>query len=180
MAGLRCLGSKTLDESHLPLHLALLPGRSRLLDLQGALSCNEVIVVVAPHQDYLVLFNGQHLGCDLVEKGAVVRCDDHPAPKGGQVLLEPQVCIKVKVVGRLIQEQEVGVLEQQPGQPCPHDPAAAELAHGPEKVSFLEPKAREDGFGLVVPVAPACGLERHLKPAKALHQLGLLRRVRFR
>ena len=180
LAGLPCLGPKPLDEPHLPLDLALLPGRGRLLDLQHALARNQVFVIVALHENNPVFLDGENPGRDLVQECAVVGRDDHCAPEGSEVLLEPQVCIEIKMIGRLVQEQEVGLPEQQPGKARPHDPAAAELTHRPHKVALLEAEARQNRLGLVLPVAAARGLQRHLKPAEALHQRGLLRRVTLR
>ena len=141
LGGLRCFGAETVHKAHLPLYLSLLPGGGRLPDLKGALAGNQIIVIVAPEMHHLVRLKGKNPGCDLVQKSAVVRCDDHAALKRGQVLLEPPVCIEVKVVGWLVEEQEVGLPEQRPGKACPHGPATAELADGPEKVALLEAKA---------------------------------------
>ena len=147
---------------------------------QRLLAGDDVLVVVALHEHDLVLLDGEHLRRDLVQEGAVVRRDEHPAPEPGQVLLEPQVRFEVEVVGRLVQEQQGRAPEQQPREACPHRPPAAELAHRPREVGLLEPEPREDGLRLVLPVVPARGVQRHVELAEALQQTGLLRGVRLR
>ena len=141
LRGLRRLGAKTIHKAHLPLYLSLLPGCCCLPDLKGALAGNQVIVIVAPEMHHLVRLEGKNPGSDLVQKSAVVRCDDYAALKRDQVLLEPPVCIEIQVVGWLVEEQEVGLSEQRPGKACPHGPATAELTDGPEKVALLKAKA---------------------------------------
>ena len=109
-----------------------------------------------------------------------MRRDEHPAREPGQVLLEPQVRFEVEVVGRLVQEQQGRVPEQQPREARPHRPAAAELAHRPREVALLEPEAGEDRLRLVLPVVPTRGVQRHVELAETLQQPRLLRRVRLR
>ena len=104
LGGLPRLGAKAFHEAHLPLYLALLPRLGRPLDLQGALACYQVMVVVASQEHHLVRLDGENPGCHLVQESAVVRCDEHPALERCQVLLEPQVCVKVEVIGRLVEE----------------------------------------------------------------------------
>ena len=88
--------------------------------------------------DGLSGFDGKDTVGDMVQEGPVVGCDHHSPGERGKVFLEPQVSLKVEVVGGLVQEKEVRLSEEQPGQFGPHDPAAAELAHGAGEVAFLE------------------------------------------
>ena len=52
------------------------------------------------------------------------------------------------MVGRLVQQQQVRLLRQQPGQVRPHHPAAAHLARGPVEILVAEAEPGEDLLGL--------------------------------
>ena len=180
LAGLGCLGAETLHKAHLLLHLAILPGGGSLFHLKGALAGGEVIVIVAPQVYRFVRLDGENPIRHLVQKSPVVRRDDHPALKGGQVLLKPQVCFKIQVVGWLIQQQNVGIPEQQPGEAGPHYPATTELVHGAEKIALLKAKPGEDRLGFVVPILTAGGLQLQVKLTELLQQIALSRRISLR
>ena len=177
LPGLGRLVAEPLDETHLPLYLALLAGGGGLLDFQGALAGDQVIIVVSPMMDHFSRFNGEYAVGDLVQKGAVVGCDHHSAGKGGKILLEPQVCLKVEVVGRLVQQEQIGVPKQQPGQLGPHDPTAAELAHIAGEVAFLEAQARQDCLCFVVAVSPADGFQFRVESRQQIDQIALFGRI---
>ena len=82
------------------------------------------------------------------------------------------------MVGRLVQQENIRIAEEQAGQFGAHDPAAAELAHIACEVGFLETQARQDGFRLVVAVvAPGC-LQLALKGCQVIHQRVLFRSCR--
>ena len=54
----------------------------------------------------------EHPAHDTIQEETIVRDNDDRAGVLGQRLLEPRHGLNVKVVGRLIEQQEVGVLEQ--------------------------------------------------------------------
>ena len=82
------------------------------------------------------------LGDDLVEEVAVVADDDHRHRLPRQVVLEPLGRLDVEVVRRLVQEHQVGALEQQLGEHQPRLLAAGEGAGGAVEVGLGEPQAR--------------------------------------
>ena len=65
---------------------------------------------------------------DVVEEVAVVGDDHHRAREVAQRALEPGDALGVEVVGRLVEQQQVGLLEQQPAQRDAAPLAARELA----------------------------------------------------
>ena len=58
----------------------------------------------------------EHVGYGALEKGAVVRHDDHSASTTGDHLLQPGQAVEVEIVGRLVQEGDVEARQQQGGQ----------------------------------------------------------------
>ena len=67
----------------------------------------------------------------------------------GEEALEPAERLQVEVVGRLVEEQEIGAQEQQAGQGGPHAPAARELAERADGHPVRrEPEPAEDDLGL--------------------------------
>src|SRR6202035_608202 len=63
----------------------------------------------------------------VVEKIAIVADDDHRARIAREVLLQPQGAFEVEIVGRLVEEKEIGLGEQGCGESQAHAPAAGEL-----------------------------------------------------
>jgi hypothetical protein len=66
---------------------------------------------------------------DVVEEVPVVGDGDHRALVAGQMLLQPLDALGVEVVGRLVQEQDRGLLEEQPGKRDAAPLAAGQLVH---------------------------------------------------
>ena len=60
---------------------------------------------------------------------------------------QPQRRFQVEVVGRLVEQQQVGVGEQRGGQRDAHAPAAGELLHRARLRRLVEAEAGEDGGG---------------------------------
>ena len=63
-----------------------------------------------------------------------------------QPRLEPERAFEVEIVGRLVEQQQVGLGEQGRGQRHAHAPAAGELRHRPGQVGVGEAEAAQD-FG---------------------------------
>ncbi len=59
-----------------------------------------------------------------------------------QARLQPQGAFQVEIVGRFVEQQQVGLGEQGRGQGHPHAPAAGELGHRPGQVVAGEAQAR--------------------------------------
>ena len=148
LRGLGVLGAEAVDELHQAGDFALLVfvGGQELL-LVG-LALFEVLVVAAAVTDQLALADFDDAADKLVEELAVVRDDENRAGIALQILLEPEQRLQVEMVGRLVQQQQVRLLRQQPGQVRPHHPAAAHLARGPVEILLAEAEAGEDLLGL--------------------------------
>ena len=69
---------------------------------------------------------GDPLG-DVVEEVPIVGHGEHGAGVLGQVLLQPEHALGVQVVGGLVEQQQVGLLQQQPGE---RDPALFAAGEG--------------------------------------------------
>ena len=66
-----------------------------------------------------------------VEKVAVVADDDHGARVAGEIALQPHRAFQVEIVGRLVEEQEVRLGEEDRGERDAHPPAAGKVRAGP-------------------------------------------------
>ena len=87
--------------------------------------------VVALEGDALAAVQLQRPLGDLVQEIAVVGDQDHAAGEGLQVVLQPGDALGVQVVGGLVQQQHVGLAEQQAGQSHAALLPAGELVHRP-------------------------------------------------
>ena len=72
---------------------------------------HEVVVVARIDRDLAVVQVG-HVGADLVQEVAVVGDDDHGALALVDHVLQPADGVDVEVVGRLVEQQDVGIGEQ--------------------------------------------------------------------
>ena len=99
--------------------------------------------------------------------------NEDAALEGGKVFLEPKVGFQIQVVGRLVQQKQIGVAEENSGQGSPHGPAAAEFADGTGEIGLLKAQAREYRLGLMVPIVATGSLQGRIQPGKALQQFVL-------
>ena len=155
LLGFGGLVAEAFDEGLDLRHLALLGRQLRhlagatLLHLDDILAIRAFVVVDAAGGN----LDGA-LG-DIIQEGAVVRDEDHGAGIGGEVVLEPLYRDDVEVVGGLVEEEEVGVAQEQFGQLDAHLPAAAEDGHRAVEVAVLESQAQQHLLGLFLPTAAA-------------------------
>ena len=63
-----------------------------------------------------------------------------------EVAFHPFLGIDIEVVGRFVQQEDFGLLEEKFRQGDPHLPSTGELAAVACEVGPLKPKTREDGF----------------------------------
>ncbi len=80
----------------------------------------------------------------LVEQVAVVADHDHGSRIARDVLFQPERAFEVEIVGRLVEQEEIGLGEQRGGERDPHAPAAGELGAGALLILMREAKAGED------------------------------------
>ena len=84
----------------------------------------------------------EHRGRHPLEEGAVVRDDDQPAVAALEERLEQRQPVDVEVVGRLVEEQDVGLGEQDGSQAAP-----GQLAAGEGRGLAVEQRPRPDRAG---------------------------------
>ena len=109
---------------------------------------------------------------DGVEEAAVVRDDEQGAVEAGEELLQPREAVGVEVVGRLVEQQHLRVLEQRRRQQRARLLAAREAVQRPVARQVLDPEPAPDllGAGLGGP-----GLRR----LGALERVGVAVEVAF-
>ena len=107
---------------------------------------------------------------DVIDEGAVVRDQYHGPGALLQILLEPLYALDVEVVGGLVEEQHVGLSQQQLCQLDAHTPAARELTRGPVEIAALEAEAGERALNLGAEVQAAQHLEALLGARVALDE----------
>ena len=97
--------------------------------------------------DLVVIYNTARnlygAGGHVVYESAVMANQQYGVATLGQELLEPLYALYVQMVGRLVQQQYVGVTQQDLGKLNTHAPATAELACGTVKVITAESKTQQ-------------------------------------
>ncbi len=88
-----------------------------------------VVVVVARIDLQRAVVHVGHVGADLVQEVAVVRDDDHGRVALVQHVFQPADGVDVEVVGRLVEQQDVGIREQRLRQQHAQLPARRDVAH---------------------------------------------------
>jgi len=120
------LVAEAIDEAHdmgaLGLLLLLLPGEQG--HALGAGFLEKVVVALVGRQR--LRLEVQDIGNHRVEQGTVVADDQDRAAVGLEIGLQPQRGLEIEVVGRLVEQQQVGLGEQQRGKRHPHPPAPGE------------------------------------------------------
>ena len=115
---------------------------------------------------------------DGVEEVAVVRDQDHGVRIAAQVLLEPVAGLEVEVVGRLVEQQQPRLAQQQLGQRQAHLPAAREMLGRQLEVRRREAEAAQDGRDAELDRVAVADPEALLRRAVALEQRLVRRRRR--
>ena len=144
LARLRRLGAKAVDKGLQPLALVGLLSRQNV----------EPPRVFAPHAQerveapgiggQLALFEMQRHRRHRVQHAAVVADQYQAAAIEAQVAFEPQRGFEIEVVGRLVEQQQVGLGEQYRRQCHPHPPPAGQLVERPALHRVVEPEPGED------------------------------------
>ena len=114
---------ETLDLGH-----ALgLVARPRLEEGLARLALDEEMIIVAHVEGDGAVRHLRDGGDHTVEEIPVVGDDDHAALVRREKSLQPLQRLDVEVVGRLVEEEEIGGEEEESGQGRPHAPASREL-----------------------------------------------------
>ena len=115
---------------------------------------------------------------DRGEEGAVVADHDQSATASGKMLLEPLNGRQVEVIGGLIEQENLGLADQDAREIDPPGLAARELGNTP---LGIDAEAIKHGCGAVSGelsfVRPCHAAERHIERAQQRVQLGLLRQI---
>ena len=121
--------------------LLLLVGLHLLLATLGTqalvLGVVHLIVVEAAHRDL------EGTRGDMVDESAVVADDDDRLTRLDEEVLEPLDRLDVEMVRRLVEEKDVGLLQEELCQLDTHTPAPTELARLSREVASLEAKTKE-------------------------------------
>ena len=96
-----------------------------------------LIVVEAAHGDL------EGTRGDVVDEGAVVADDDDRLPRLDEEVLKPLDRLNVEVIRRLVEEKDIGLLQEELCQLDTHTPAPTELARLSREVASLEAKTEE-------------------------------------
>ena len=110
----------------------------------------EVLLVVAVVDVHPLVPDLDGLVDGDVEEVAVVRDEDEGVLVVVEIVFEPVAGFEVEMVGRLVEQQQAGLLQQQLGERDAHLPAAGELFGAALPVFFAEAEAAEDGADLRV------------------------------
>ena len=84
----------------------------------------------------------------IVQESTVVAHQHHRAGEAGEEVLEPEDGLDVQVVGRLVQEQDIVLLEQQFGQFDAHAPTAGKQAGVLVEIRAFEAQSQQHAFDL--------------------------------
>ena len=105
-----------------------------------------------------------------VEEVAVVADDEEGPGPAQQELLQPDEALQVEVVGRLVHEEQVRLLQEQAGERHPHAPAAGELGDGALEVPLTETHTAKDGLSPGLELVAVCALEGCLQRPELVQQ----------
>ena len=92
-----------------------------------------------------------------------MRNEDDPGVKRLQLLLEPLETCDVEVIGRLVEQQEVGVAAKGPGERSPRQLAAGEGLERPVEIGLGKPETAHDRGCAIAPGVAARMLEPGLR-----------------
>ena len=115
----------------------------RLDALQALLACHQVLRVVALVQVHFPVVDFRHAVDHVVHEGAVVGDDDDRAGIPAQKALEPLHRFQVQVVRRLVEQEHLGVADEQFRERDAHLPTAGELGGGAGHVALGEAEAEQ-------------------------------------
>ena len=150
---LGCLGglvAKLVDEDLHVGDVALLGSALGAHLLQVVLALLKVAAVVAGVGGHAAVLEGGHVVDAGVHEGAVMADDEDGAIVVGDKAAQPLDTLEVQVVGGLVQQQQVGVAQEELCQRDAHLPAAGELGAQVLKVGDLKTQAGQDLAGVAL------------------------------
>ena len=144
LGGLGGLVAELVDEDLHVGDIALLSGTLGAHLLQVVLALLEVAAVVAGVGGHATVFESGDVVDAGVHEGAVVADDEHGAVVVGDKAAQPLDAFEVQVVGGLVEQQQVGVAQEELSKCDAHLPAARELGARALKVGDLKAQAGQD------------------------------------
>ena len=162
LARLGRLVAKALDEALHPRDLGLAAGdvapggelARRLLGAPGVPRALEVARAAG--------LELEHRGADRLEKPAVVGDEDDRRVEPDEVVLEPLERLDVEVVGRLVEQQQVGARGEHPRERGPGQLTAREAAERAVELVVAEAEPAQGRLDAVAPAIAAGGLQPRL------------------
>ena len=130
LPGLARLGLEAIDERLQVVALALLLFLRGLVQGQRHRTRDLELRIVAAVAFQLLLVDVHDHADHPVEEIAIVRNDDQRAGVALEPVFQPQDGVEVQMVGRLVEQQQVGRAHQRLGQVQAHPPAAGKMRHG--------------------------------------------------
>ena len=143
--------------------LALLVAiRSEVLLLAG-LFLLQARIVVSVVADEFAVTNFDDPLADEIQKFPVVRNRQNRTGISREMVLKPSKGFEIEVVGRFVQQQQIRLLDEQPRQVRPHDPATTQLAEWTVEVPLAKCETGKDPLRhrLCAPVGLRPGGEFH-------------------
>ena len=161
LRGLGVFRAEAVHEQLHPVNLALLRFRGGNHRHLGGRALFEIRVVISRVAQQARLAQLGDVRAKAVEKFAVVRNEQNRAGIVAQIILKPQERFEVEMVRRLVEQQQVGFLREQPREVRAHDPAAGHFSRRAMMVRQLETEAVENLLGLGDELAVVFVLVRH-------------------
>ena len=121
------------------------PRRSQLGQPLGTLPLE--IIIAAGIQRDLAAFEVEDIVHHIVEQVPLVADDHDGGAIGFQEVFQPHGGFKIKVVRRLVEQQQIGLGEQQRGQRDAHPPAAGVTVQRAVLRCFIKAEADQDAAG---------------------------------
>ena len=155
LGGLGGLVAELVDEDLHVGDVALLRGALGAHLLQIVLALLEVTAVVAGVGGHAAVLERGDVIDAGVHEGAVVADDEHGAVVVGDKAAQPLDALEIQVVGGLVEQQQVGVAQEELGERDTHLPAAGELGARALKVGDLKAQAGQDLAGVALELVAA-------------------------
>ncbi len=177
LRGLRRLVAEAVDELRHARDFLVLPALGLPQALHPGVPLDQVVAVAA-----VIVGEGPEAQVGnpcrhRIEEVAIVRDEDDGVRVGDQVRLEPVAGVEIEVVRRFVEQQQIGLAEEQLGEGDPHLPAARERVHRTLRVVGLEAEAAQHGGDLQVDAVAVVQPEAILQIAVAGEQGVVLTRL---
>ena len=131
-----------------------------------AITFDQVVGVVASVGLQLAVLQGENGGDRLIEQGEIMGDHQHAAPICGEPLDQPGLGVEVEMVGRLVEEQDIGLGKEDPGQLHPSPLSTGHGDHGLVQLVVPDPESGRHALCLCLGHETALGLELLVETAE--------------